>query len=649
MSYNKKYNPFIKPLASLVLLLPALFCSTSFFSCTKDLPRLMKVQNDSIADIAITTAKIYTTVIDIGEGTDQYGHCWSVEDNPTLDNCENSTALGSIIKPGQFTESLTNLSINTIYYVKAYLKKGDNVVYSNSLSFNTLMPTLPVVSTAGVTGITVNSCTCGGNVSSEGATTVTARGVCWSTSTGPTILNDRTTDGSGTGSFVSAIAGLSSNTGYFVRAYATNSMGTAYGPDVSFKTAAVTTKPTLTTTNVSNRTTISATSGGSTINDGGEPITSKGVCWSTSSGPILTDAHTSDGSGTGDFVSIISGLSPGTLYYVKAYAVNSKGTGYGQEVSFRTTDVTTLPTVITTSMSNITFNSAISGGSIPDDGGETITAKGVCWSINTNPTVSDYFTSEGGSPGTFTSAMTGLDPLTTYYVKAYATNVNGTAYGLEVNFTTDFNCGTQFLDPRDEKLYNTVIIGNQCWMTQNLNIGTQINGTEDQTDNILIEKYCYENQESNCDIYGGIYQWDEMMQYTTIESTQGVCPGGWHLPSDYEWKVMEMAIGMSKESADSFYWRGTTEGGKLKVPGTYYWDSPNTGATNSTLFTALPAGWVSSKVFVEKGYSAVFWTSSPTIGVYSWYRYLTADQSKIYRRDGYRPNGTSVRCIRNPQ
>ena len=95
-------------------------------------------------------------------------------------------------------------------------------------------------------------------------------------------------------------------------------------------------------------------------------------------------------------------------------------------------------------------------------------------------------------------------------------------------------CGP-FIDARNNKLYQTILIGEQCWMKENLNIGEIINGTQEQTNNSIIEKYCHDNIGTNCDIYGGLYQWDEVMQYLTNEGVQGICPQGWHIPTDAEW------------------------------------------------------------------------------------------------------------------
>ncbi|NIM15972.1 MAG: hypothetical protein GTO45_28560, partial [Candidatus Aminicenantes bacterium] len=195
-------------------------------------------------------------------------------------------------------------------------------------------PSLPTVTTAPVTSITTNSAKCGGAVISDGGAAVTARGVCWSTNVNPTTADNTTTDGTGTGVFTSNITGLSPGTTYHVQAYATNSVGTSYGSDLMFTTAAV--LPTVTTTAVSNITSTSADSGGNVTSDGGAAVNARGVCWSTNVNPTTTDNTTTDGTGTGSFTSSITGLMEYTTYYVRAYATNSVGTGYGNQRSFTT-------------------------------------------------------------------------------------------------------------------------------------------------------------------------------------------------------------------------------------------------------------------------------------------------------------------------
>ena len=191
---------------------------------------------------------------------------------------------------------------------------------------------IPVLTTTEVTGITSSSVTSGGNIASDGRAVITARGVCWSTNSNPTINDNITSDGTGTGNFTSTITGLTSNTTYYVRAYATNSAGTGYGNSISFATTSSTNTigvPLLTTTEVTGITSSSATSGGNITSDGGAAITARGVCWSTNSNPIINDNKTTDGTGIGGFTSTITGLAENTLYTIRAYATNNSGTGYG--------------------------------------------------------------------------------------------------------------------------------------------------------------------------------------------------------------------------------------------------------------------------------------------------------------------------------
>jgi uncharacterized protein (TIGR02145 family) len=291
---------------------------------------------------------------------------------------------------------------------------------------------LPVLTTTAATGTTDSSTFSGGIISYDGGALVTARGVCWGTAHNPTISNDTTNDGTGAGSYVSHILGLSPAKTYYVRAYATNSEGTAYGSEISVTT--YTGLPRVITAAVSSITDTTAVSGGSITSNGGLSVTAKGVCWNTTGNPTITDNKTNNGTGSTSFVSNMSHLLPNTTYYVRAYATNGNGTGYGNPVTFSTQ--TSLPKVTTKTITAITDSSAAGGGNVTSDGGLTVSARGVCWNITGNPTIAGAKTSDGSGTGTFSSALTGLLPNTHYYVRAYATNSEGTAYGNQVTFTT---------------------------------------------------------------------------------------------------------------------------------------------------------------------------------------------------------------------
>jgi len=217
-----------------------------------------------------------------------------------------------------------------------------------------------------------------------------------------------------------------------------------------------TTLPTLGVTSPASAiTTTTAISGGTIVSDGGATIIARGVCWSTTSNPSIANTKTSDGTGAGAFTSAITGLSLTTTYYVRAYATNSIGTAYGNEISFTTSATIVLPTITTTALTSINSSSAVSGGNIISDGGATVTARGVCWSISTSPTTANTKTADGTGLGTFNSNLIGLTENTVYYVRAYATNSAGTAYGNEINFTTlqAPQPGTVYIGGSNNKFY----------------------------------------------------------------------------------------------------------------------------------------------------------------------------------------------------
>lgn len=306
-------------------------------------------------------------------------------------------------------------------------------------------PSAPVVETKPISDVSDNKATCGGNVTSDGRSSVIARGVCWSKSEYPTIDDDHTTNGTGLGEFKSQLTNLEAGATYYVRAYATNRMGTAYGEQVS--TATTTGLPQVTTDEVSNILATRATCGGDVAANSGYPITARGVCWSDKTAtPTIDDAHTSEVATAGHFTSLMIGLERNTSYYVRAYAVNEKGANYGNAVTFTT--LTGLPTVTTSQVTNIKASSASCGGNVTDNGGYAITARGVCWSkISSTPTIQDEHTSEVADNGAFTSLMTNLETATTYYVRAYATNEVGTSYGASVIFTSGDGLPTVITTP----------------------------------------------------------------------------------------------------------------------------------------------------------------------------------------------------------
>ncbi|MDD4553366.1 MAG: FISUMP domain-containing protein [Bacteroidales bacterium] len=187
------------------------------------------------------------------------------------------------------------------------------------------------------------------------------------------------------------------------------------------------------------------------------------------------------------------------------------------------------------------------------------------------------------------------------------------------------------------KTYHTVQIGTQCWFKENLDAGTRINGNQEQSQNGILEKYCYQDLESNCSVYGGLYQWNEMMQYLIIPGVQGICPQGWHIPADDEWSVLTTYL--SGESV---------AGGKMKEVGTSHWLSPNTGAVNTSGFTCLGGGLrFADGMFgslKEFGYN---YSSTQNSSTNAWTRYLTSSLNAVGRNPNNKSLGLSVRCLKD--
>ena len=338
-----------------------------------------------------------------------------------------------------------------------------------------LESTYPTISTAEVTEVEINSAVCGGNITNNGDSEIITSGICWSKAEHPTIGPfNRTMDNVTMGEFSSNMTGLESNTTYYVRAYATNSEGTAYGEERSFTTTEITISlPTISTKEISDITSTSATSGGNVTDNGGAEITTRGVCWNITGTPTITDSKTTDGAGIGEFTSNITDLQPNTTYYVRAYATNSEGTAYGEERSFITTTVTSAPTVTTLAATNKTKSSAQLNGNVTSDGNATITQRGFYWSkTNNTPDAGDNLEIVSGTTGSYNKTISSLTENITYYYYyyyyyyycAFATNSEGTATGGVQSFKTEEEQGggtDSFTDSRDSKTYKTVTIGSQ--------------------------------------------------------------------------------------------------------------------------------------------------------------------------------------------
>ena len=702
-------------------------------------------------------------------GVTSRGFCYGTSGSPTISGQHTSNGSGT----GSFTSSITGLTAGTTYYVRAYATNSAGTAYGGQRSFTT-SANPPTVTTNTVSNITATSATCGGNVTATGGATVTARGVCWSTSQNPTVSNSHTTDGSGTGSFTSSIAGLTAGTTYYVRAYATNSAGTAYGSQMSFTTPQISftcgtstvtdydgntyntvqignqcwMKENLRTTHYADGTAIPAggsstsetnpyyynnsssgialTSRGylynwkaamhSAISSSANPSGVQGICpngwhlpsdgewtqltnyliqsqyvcgsnsshiakalasttgWSNSSNTCAVGNDQTVNNATGFSVVPAGGCAgssfdnagnnasfwsstqyDGSDAYFRYMAFNMayvdrrkyyKNRGFAVRCLCDGGGTASLPTVTTNTVSNITSTTATCGGNVTADGGATVTARGVCWSTSQNPTVINSHTTNGSGTGSFTSSITLLTAGITYYVRAYATNSVGTAYGSQVSFTTtqtSFTCGTSTLTDIDGNVYNTVQIGQQCWMKENLRTTHYANGTAIPAGGSSTSEtnpYYYNNSSSGIALTsrGYLYNW---------KAATMVCPTGWHLPSSSEWTQLTNYV-----SSQSQYWCSNSSTYIAKaLASTTGWNTysgtcavGNTSSTNNaTGFSAVPAGGCVGSSFYSAGSNAYFWSSSYD----AYYLFLQYAAPTVGSSNGDKSKGFSVRCLRD--
>ena len=295
----------------------------------------------------------------------------------------------------------------------------------------------------------------------------------------------------------------------------------------------------------------------------------------------------------------------------------------------------------TTTATSITSTGATAGGNITDAGGGSIIARGICWGTAPNPSVTGNKTTNGTGTGTFTGNLTGLTDGTTYYYRAYATNSSGTTYGQEFSFITP-------VTDVEGNMYKTVVIGAKVWMAENLKV-TKLNDNTDITyapeavDWIVLTGagYCWYNNDPdfNKPIYGALYNW-------YAANSANICPTGWHVATDEEYNSLEVALGLPQADVNTWGWRGTDHGSKMKS--TTGWNAGENG-TNTSGFTALPGGYryYSDGLFNGQNSLAYWWTATEHDADRGWYRRIDGNNSAVYKASTDKRAGKSIRCVKN--
>jgi uncharacterized protein (TIGR02145 family) len=489
---------------------------------------------------------------------------------------------------------------------------------------------IPVVTTTAITDISTTTAVSGGVIANDGGGAIIEKGVCWDTIDKPKIDKNIITDTVELLSFTCKISGLSPNTKYYVRAFATNIAGTGYGNSESFTTLG--NLPSMGALVASNIETHSVTLNGSVNPNLLSTTVDFEYGTSTSYGNSVASAQIMV-SGDAD-VSVsadLAGLTPGTTYHFRVKAENSLGTMYSSDMTFTT--LGQVPSAVSEAVSGLKINTVKLNGSVNPNYLPTIVTFEWGTSISYGNTLipsSGSFT--GSTSVNVSSDLAGLTAGTTYHFRIKAVNELGTTTGDDLTFKT------YVVADADNNYYYSVTIGSQIWMLENLKTthykdGTSIPLVTDNTawKNLSAPGYCwYSNNETTYKTtYGAIYNW-----YTV--NTGKICPAGWHVPTNGEWVALTNYLGGE-----------SVAGNKLKESGSIHWGDINAG-TNETGFTALPGGSrIDDGTFSGIGLSGLWWSASASLATTSYYAILYHNSGNLVRGGNLNVYGLSIRCAKD--
>ena len=586
-----------------------------------------------------------------------HGLVWSLQENPTLENHLGAMVIGT--GTGPFSGSITNLTPNTTYYVRAYATNSAGTAYGSQVSFTTLSGTgqAPTVSTLNITNITQTSASSGGNVTAQGSSAVTARGVVWGTMPNPTITNNEglTNDGVGTGNFTSNIAGLTSSTNYYVRAYATNSHGTGYGQVLQFTTLPIAGDPPAVPTNVY----------------AGDWNQGFGVYWNDNS---INETGFRIYKATNSLVNLQEyGTAPANSTFFADNQNNPDNFYAYQVTAFNNDGESEMSTMAVVPKRPI--NLAGQAGPFK------IT---VSWEYPANSQAQRVYVHRSTSPdGVFTPIgyvnypttsieHTDVETGVNYYYKAHSGNSSNADHlckSLPTNVIGPFMIsgigggvpcpGTPTVTDIDGNVYNTVLIGGQCWMKENLNVTRDAAGNH-------IQRHCYNVNPQNCNLTGGLYYWHVAMNgqsssNSNPSSVQGICPTGWHLPSTAEWTQLVDYV-----DAQGFLNGDISNGAGNALKSCRQINSPLGGECDTNAFPRWNSngthygfdefgfsahaggyGW-GTGLFSSRGESGMWWSTTETSSSTAFISFMRNDRGYINQSEnGNKLNKYSVRCLRD--
>lgn len=551
-----------------------------------------------------------------GASVTERGICWDTLPEPTLSSSYVPAGAGT----GTFTATLTGLEPATSYYCRAYATNAIGTSFGETIQFTSGNYLIPTVATGEVSAITDSSAVAGGMVINDGGQPVTEQGICWGLTATPTLADSHVAAAMTSSGFSCAMSGLVSATNYYVRAYATNSIGTAYGAVVSFTTEAG-----LPTVSLDSITTIGssyATCHGTLVSDGGDPATLVGLCWASSPNPTIADNHVEWSGGVGSFSRAISGIHD-SVCYVRPYATNVTGTVYGNTLMF---SPDTMPTSVQVSLVHLDHNYATIRVTIVCDSTTAIANRGLCMDTLPQPDLSDLDFSATGTDNTFNIHVGNLERASTYYLRGHCLSNGTLLYSddfvlLTVAEDGQACVGAPTLTDYEGHVYNTVQVGSQCWMRTNLYTTYFFDGTAIPSGDVGAgsysdyEPYYYHlTYYSNLiPTYGYAYNWKALTKNSTTTNvdSQGICPDGWHVPNDEEWGILRSYTGnhygcgddtnsVAKALADVSGWNSSTANCS---PGAY----PSNN--NLTGFSAFPSGGHYHNTF-QSGEVAYIWSRS---------------------------------------